>query len=121
VSGIYQYPISLSAMTVTAAIKSTPETQMCSWGLLSSRQWFARLANADIEYLPSRIIENISDSLQYSSLYWSNHLCSTPDNNDRRLWESLKEFFERPCPLFWVEVLSIMGMVPIGAPSIGGD
>jgi len=78
----------------------------------------SRLANADIEDLPSRIIENISDSLQYSSLYWSNHLCSTPDNNDRRVWENLKEFFEGLCPLFWIEVLSIMGMVPIGAPSI---
>jgi len=78
----------------------------------------SRLANADIEDLPSRIIENISDSLQYSSFYWSNHLCSTPDNHDPRVWESLKEFFEGPYPLFWIEVLSIMGMVPIGAPSI---
>jgi len=78
----------------------------------------SRLTNADIEDLPSRIIENISDSLQYSSLYWSNHLYSTPDNNDPRVWENLKEFFEGPCPLFWIEVLSIMGMVPIGAPSI---
>jgi len=78
----------------------------------------SRLANAEIEDLPSRIIENISDSLQYSSLYWSNHLCSTPDNHDPRVWDSLKEFFEGPCPLFWIKVLSIMGMVPIGTPSI---
>jgi hypothetical protein len=78
----------------------------------------SRLANTDIGDLPSRITENISDSLQYSSLYWSNHLCFTPDNHDRRVWESLKEFFEGLCPLFWVEVLSIMGMVPIGAPCI---
>ena len=78
----------------------------------------SRLANADIEDLQSRITENISDPLQYSSLYWSNHLCFTPDNNNRRVWESLKEFFEGLCPLFWIEVLSIMGMVPMGAPSI---
>ncbi len=78
----------------------------------------SRLANADIEDLPSRIIENISDCLQYSSLYWSNHLCLTHDNNDRRVWECLKEFFEGLCPLYWIEVLSILGMVPIGAPSI---
>jgi hypothetical protein len=38
----------------------------------------SRLANADIKDLPSRIIENISDCLQYSSLYWSNHLCLLP-------------------------------------------
>ena len=78
----------------------------------------SRLANADVKDLPTRVRENISDSLQYSSLYWSNHLCFTPDKNDRRVWESLKEFFEGLCPLFWIEVLSLMGMVPKGVPSI---
>ena len=78
----------------------------------------SRLANADVEDLPSRIRENISDSLQYSSLYWSNHVYSIPDKNDPRVWESLKEFFEGLCPLFWVEVLSLMGMVQMGEPSI---
>jgi hypothetical protein len=78
----------------------------------------SRLANADIQDLPSRITENISDCLQYSSLYWSNHLCFAPDNNDWRVWDSLEEFFEELSPLFWIEVLSILGMVPMGAPSI---
>ena len=78
----------------------------------------SRLANAEIEDLPSRITKNISDCLQYSSLYWSDHLCFTLDNHDPRVWESLKEFFGGLCPLFWIEVLSILGMVPIGAPSI---
>jgi len=78
----------------------------------------SRLANADIEDLSSRIKVNISDPLQYSSLYWSNHLCSTPDNGDRHLRGSLEEFFEGLYPLFWIEVLIIMGMVPIGAPSL---
>jgi hypothetical protein len=78
----------------------------------------SRVANADIQNLPPRILENISDCLQYSSLYWSNHLCFAPDSHDRRVWDSLEEFFEGLCPLFWIEVLSILGMVPIGAPSI---
>jgi len=78
----------------------------------------SRLANANVEDLPSRIEENISDALQYSSLYWSNHLCFTPDDCDRAVWESLRTFFEGPYALFWVEVLSIMGMVPIGVPSL---
>jgi len=78
----------------------------------------SRLTNADIQDLPSRIIKNIPDCLQYSSLYWSNHLCFAPDNNDRRVWGGLEEFFEGLCPLFWIEVLSILGMVPMGAPSI---
>ena len=78
----------------------------------------SRLANADIEDLTSRIGENIPDSLQYSSLYWSNHLCVTPDKDDRGVWESLKEFFEGLYPLFWVEVLSLMEMVPVGVSSL---
>ena len=80
----------------------------------------SRLANADIKDLPSRIKENVSDPLQYSCLHWSDHLCFPPDNSDQRVLvlESLKEFFEGLHPVFWVEVLSVMGMVPIGAPSL---
>jgi len=78
----------------------------------------SRLANADINDLPSRITAHISDALQYSSLYWSNHLCFTPDNGDPCVWGKLKEFFEGLYGLFWVEVLSIIGMVPICAPSL---
>ena len=72
----------------------------------------SRLANADIDDLQSRIEQNISDPLQYSSLYWTNHLCSIPDNRNQCLLGNLKEFFEGLYPLFWIEVLSIMGMVP---------
>ena len=78
----------------------------------------SRFANADIHDLPSRIKEHISDVLQYSSLYWSNHLYFTPDNGDRCVWGMLKEFFGGLYSLFWFEVLSILGMVPIGAPSL---
>jgi hypothetical protein len=78
----------------------------------------SRVANADVKDLQSRIKENIPDCLQYSSLYWSNHLCFAPDNNDRQAWDSLEEFFDGLCPLFWIEVLSILGMVPMGVPSI---
>ena len=77
-----------------------------------------RLANADVNDLPSRIKEHISDVLQYSSLYWSNHLCFTPDNGNSSVWGRLTEFFGGLYALFWVEVLSILGMVPIGAPSL---
>jgi hypothetical protein len=78
----------------------------------------SRLANAAVHDLQSRIKENISDSLQYSSQYWSNHLCSTPYNGNRGVSDRLKEFFEGLYPLFWIEVLSVMGMVPICAPSL---
>ena len=78
----------------------------------------SRLANADVEDLPSRIKANISDGLKYSSIYWSNHLCHISDNGNKRVLESLSTFFEGPYGLFWIEVLSLMGMVPIGVPSL---
>jgi len=78
----------------------------------------SRLANADVKGLPSRIKENISDALQYSSLYWSNHLCFTPGTREGRLLDMLRKFFEGPYALFWVEVLSIMGMLGIGVPRL---
>jgi len=78
----------------------------------------SRLANADIQDLPARIQSNISDALQYSSLYWSDHVCFTPDNRDQRVLGSLKKFLEGVYPLFWIEVLSVMGMVLVGAPSL---
>ena len=78
----------------------------------------SRLANADIKDLALRINENISDALQYSSLYWSNHLCFTPDTGEGCVWDKLRKFFEGPYALFWVEVLSIMGMLRIGVPSL---
>ena len=78
----------------------------------------SRLANSDVKDLASRIKENISDALQYSSLYWSNHLCFAPDTSETRMWEKLRNFFEGPYALFWVEVLSIMGMLRIGVPSL---
>ena len=80
----------------------------------------SRLANKDVKDLQSRIEANISDPLQYSSLYWSNHLCISLDssNRDPRALGKLNGFFEGLYPLFWIEVLSIMGMIPIGAPCL---
>ena len=80
----------------------------------------SRLANAVIKDLASRVKQNVSDSLQYSCLHWLSHLCLPPDNPDQRMLVlgGLKEFFEGLYPLFWIEVLSLMGMVPIGAPSL---
>ena len=80
----------------------------------------SRLANADIKDLPSRVEQNISDPLQYSCLHWLTHLCLPLDNHDQRMLVlgNLKKFFEGLYPLFWVEVLSIMGVVSIGVPGL---
>ena len=78
----------------------------------------SRLPNSDVHDLPLRIGENISDALQYSCLYWSNHLCFGANNGNLHVWESLRKFFEGPYALFWIEVLSVMGRVSIGVPSL---
>ena len=80
----------------------------------------SRVPNADIKDLPFRVKENISDALQYSCIHWVDHLCFPPANRDQYMLalEYLKKFFEGLYPLFWIEVLSIMGMVPIGIPSL---
>jgi len=80
----------------------------------------SRLANTNVKDLPSRIEQNISESLQYSSLYWSIHLRSTPNKiqHDHPILGGLKDFFEGLYPLFWIEVLSVMGMVSMGAPGL---
>ena len=82
----------------------------------------SRLANAEVKDLPGRIKESISDSLQYNCLHWSDHLCFHPGNRDQRVLASvlggLKQFFEGLYPLFWVEVLGIMGMVQVGARAL---
>ena len=79
----------------------------------------SRLANADISDLPSRVKQNVSEPLQYSCLHWSDHLCSSATRDERLLvLGGLEKFFEGLYPLFWIEVLSIMGMLPIGAQSL---
>ena len=77
----------------------------------------SRVANADLKDLPSRVKQNISDALQYSCLHWLDHLCFPPANRDQCVSE-LGRFFEGLYPLFWIEVLSIMRVVPIGVPSL---
>ena len=80
----------------------------------------SRLANADIRDLSFRVKHNISEPLQYSCLHWSNHLCFPSNNRDwsMSVLGKTKKFFEGLYPLFWVEVLSLMGMVPIGVLSL---
>ena len=78
----------------------------------------SRLSNADVEDLESRTKQHISDALWYSCRYWANHLCFTPNNGEQDVMGSLREFFEGLYPILWIEVLSILRMVSIGAPSL---
>ena len=77
----------------------------------------SRLANANIQDLPSRVQQNISDALQYSCFNWLNHLCFPPANWGQCVL-ALRQFFEGLYPLFWIEVLSITGVISIGVPRL---
>ena len=110
------YQINLQGAHVQLGITCL-ETMVCQLRFNICGLEDSRVPNVDIKDLPSRITKNIPVCLQYSSLYWSNHLCVAPDN-DPRVWGSLEKFFVGLCQLFWVEVLSILGLVLMGAPSI---
>ncbi|KIM31243.1 hypothetical protein M408DRAFT_64777, partial [Serendipita vermifera MAFF 305830] len=73
--------------------------------------------NSEIEDLNERVQEHISDTLQYSCLYWSNHLCSSLDPVRKEVSDYLGTFLKSERVLYWLEVLSMMGKVPtaIGA------
>jgi hypothetical protein len=117
VSDRYDYQVNLQDAQVQIAIASLQTmVQQLHFNICGLED--SRLANEDMPYLRSRIKENISDALQYSSLHWSNHLCSTLDDGNLAVWGILEEFVKGLYPLFWVEVLSIMGRVPIGVPSL---
>jgi hypothetical protein len=70
------------------------------------------LANAEIQGLDNVVDQKISDSLQYSCMHWSSHLCSNSDPANTQVSALLDEFLTGPRPLYWIEVLSVMGKVP---------
>jgi hypothetical protein len=72
------------------------------------------ISNDDVKDLDHRIKENISDVLQYSCIHWSSHVCSVPYSTDLAVAEFLGEFFKNEQPLYWMEVLSILGKVGAG-------
>jgi hypothetical protein len=113
----YQVNVLEENVQLGIACLNTMVTQLC-FNICKLED--SQLANADIKDLPSRVKQNISDPLQYSCLHWLSHLCLPPGNPNQRmlLLGSLKKFFEGLYPLFWVEVLSIMEMIPIGAPGL---
>jgi hypothetical protein len=72
------------------------------------------ISNDDVKDLECRIQENISDVLQYSCVHWSSHVCAVPNSTDSPVAEPLGEFFKNERPLYWMEVLSILGKVGFG-------
>jgi hypothetical protein len=76
------------------------------------------VANEDIKDMKDRIDQRISDALQYSCIYWSNHLCHNMDTQDPDVYRALDRLVDTSKLLYWIEVLSLMGKVPVGESSV---
>jgi hypothetical protein len=75
-------------------------------------------ANAEIQGLDKLVDEKIPDALRYSCMHWSSHLCFGSDPVSTAVSALLDEFFTGPRPLYWIEVLSLMGTAPIGISAL---
>ncbi|KAG8867951.1 hypothetical protein FRC20_004461 [Serendipita sp. 405] len=73
------------------------------------------LSNEEVEDMKSRVKENISDELQYSCIHWSSHVALSGNPAHPAILAKLSEFFKDGRPLYWIETLSVMGMIPIGS------
>jgi hypothetical protein len=72
----------------------------------------SHLYNAQIQDLDGRVEQKIPDALQYSCLYWAHHLCYEGGPVVGEISGLLDGFFAESQPLYWLEVLSLMGKVP---------
>jgi NACHT domain len=70
------------------------------------------LRNSDVPDLESRVEKHIPRHLFYSSRFWADHLGQTAF--DAELFEHL-QYFMRYQFLFWLEVLSLTGMVNVAS------
>jgi NACHT domain len=76
------------------------------------------VTNAEIRDLDKRVDERIPDGLQYSCMHWSSHLCYDSDPTSTAVSALLDGFLTGQRPLFWIEVLSLMGKVPVAISAL---
>ena len=80
----------------------------------------SHLENSQVLDLDKRVAENVSAELQYSCIYWFDHLAyilgeSSP--SDGETVSLISDFFESTFSLLWLEALSVIGMMS-AAPEI---
>ncbi|KIM28349.1 hypothetical protein M408DRAFT_140228, partial [Serendipita vermifera MAFF 305830] len=76
------------------------------------------LPNSDVKGLAEIVQQKVSDALQYSCLYWSHHVCFHSGVTSEEILKPLEAFFTGEKPLFWLEVLSVMGKVPVAISTL---
>ncbi|PVG02869.1 WD40 repeat-like protein [Serendipita vermifera] len=70
------------------------------------------VSNEEIPDLQARIDKKIPDVLQYSCIYWSDHMCYSLDTLEPQTCRALERFIKDPSLLYWMEALSLMGKIP---------
>lgn len=65
--------------------------------------------NVDVPILPVRMAQNISESLRYVALFWLSHLRHF--NSSKEDCDRVDAFLNSPKALFWIEVLSLLGVI----------
>ncbi|QRV96748.1 hypothetical protein RhiJN_24766 [Ceratobasidium sp. AG-Ba] len=75
--------------------------------------------NDEVLDLQSRVTRAIGSHLRYSCTYWAVHLRDIQQRQHREQQHRLlRDFMAGPTPIFWIEVLSLMGRLNVGISSI---
>ncbi|KAF7342157.1 WD40 repeat-like protein [Mycena venus] len=76
----------------------------------------SHLLNADVRDLSNRVTAMISPQLLYSTCFWFRHIREAPF--DETIVKVMKALFHEKI-LYWLEVLSVLGQVPIALAALG--
>jgi hypothetical protein len=76
------------------------------------------LSNTDIPDLDDRVQRKIPGALQYSCMHWADHLCYDDEPVSAEIVGLLDHFFAKSLLLHWLEVLSLMGKVPVAISAL---
>jgi hypothetical protein len=71
--------------------------------------------NADVVDMSQRVADKVSPQLLYSSCFWSTHVRETKFDN--RILDAIEKLLSGQF-LYWLEVLSILGRIPIGTSAL---
>ncbi|KAJ7089464.1 WD40 repeat-like protein [Mycena epipterygia] len=72
--------------------------------------------NVEVPDIFLRVTTNVSPQLAYSCCFWANHIQETP--LDETVLQAVEKFMHCKA-LYWLEVLSLLGQVPIATVALG--
>ena len=101
---VHHQNILLSCLNI---MKGELKRDICELG------WYTLLS--EVKDLPTRRVAHIGDALGYACRFWTTHLART-DSSGLGVEQVRKEIdnFFATCLLFWIEVLSLMGILDVG-------